>query len=152
MTNFDEVVNRRGIFAQKWDDQSGEYIPMWVADMDFRIPDPITRALNDRIQKGTFGFSFIDEGMYDTIIAYYAHSHQCEVKREWIVFVPSVMPGANLACRLAGGDIMLNTPMYPHIRRLPQERIREFVRFRFGRRTGAMRWILRPWRQPAMRT
>ena len=121
MVNFDEIVDRRGISAQKWDDQGGEYIPMWVADMDFRIPGPITEALKARIDKGTFGFSYIDDEMYRVISRHYREQYHCEVERDWIVFVPSVMPGANLACRMTGGDIMLNTPMYPHIRRLPQE-------------------------------
>ena len=31
------------------------------------------------------------------------------------------MPGANMACRMLGGTIMNNIPMYPHIRRLASE-------------------------------
>ena len=31
------------------------------------------------------------------------------------------MPGANLACRVGGGSILYSTPMYTHIRRLPQD-------------------------------
>lgn len=121
MTNFDEILDRRGINAQKWDDQGGEYIPMWVADMDFRIPQPITDALKARLERESFGFSFIDDEMYEVILRHYRENFHCEIEKEWIVWVPSVMPGANLACRMTEGDIMFNTPMYPHIRRLPLE-------------------------------
>jgi len=119
--NFDEIVDRRNIYSQKWDQQGGEFIPMWVADMDFRIPEPITEALHNRVDKGTFGFSFIDDNMTDTIVNFYKEQYNCTVLPEWIVWVNSVMPAANLACRMSGGDIMINTPMYPHIRHLPQE-------------------------------
>ena len=36
--DFDEIVPRRGTNAIKWDmDTDPEVLPMWVADMDFRL-------------------------------------------------------------------------------------------------------------------
>ena len=49
MVDFDEVIERRGTHAMKWDmiaARSGveapDAIPMWVADMDFRAPPGVS--------------------------------------------------------------------------------------------------------------
>ena len=119
--NFDQTINRHGIYSQKWDLQGGDYIPMWVADMDFPIPPAIKKALEERIKRESFGFTWIYDEVYQAIIDYYKNRYNAVVEKEWIVWVPSLMPGVNLACRMAGGHIMINTPMYPHIRALPKE-------------------------------
>lgn len=119
--DFDTPVNRKGTCCEKWDEQGGDFIPLWVADMDFKSPEPILEAVKNRMDHGVFGYTEYDWELTDTIVDYYKKYYGCEIDPEWIVWVPSVMPGANIACRCAGGKIMYNTPMYPHIRRLPEE-------------------------------
>lgn len=119
--DFNRRIDRRNICSEKWDLQGGDYLPMWVADMDFPIPRAITEALENRLKRESFGFSYVDDGVYQAIMDYYRKQFGIVVEKEWIVWVPSVMPGANLACRMAGGHLMINTPMYPHIRRLCRE-------------------------------
>ena len=50
--NFDEKIERRGTHSDKWDMMESKYgaspkdgIPMWVADMDFRPPDCVQKAV-----------------------------------------------------------------------------------------------------------
>ena len=52
---FDEVIQRKGTHSEKWDEIENLYgvpkdggIPMWVADMDFRPPDCVKKALKKR--------------------------------------------------------------------------------------------------------
>ena len=108
-------------FCEKWDDQGGDYIPLWVADMDFNVPEKILNAIRERLNHGVFGYTTYDCELLDVIVNYYKKNYNYDIKKEWIVWVPSVMPGSNLACRLANGKILYNTPMYPHIRRLHTE-------------------------------
>ena len=52
---FDECVNRRGSGCYKWDEAQEEgVVPMWVADMDFRVAQPIVEALHHRGGTGSF--------------------------------------------------------------------------------------------------
>ncbi len=53
--NFDEIINRKKSDSIKWNDKflkeyfKGEdLLPLWVADMDFRAPQPVIDALVDR--------------------------------------------------------------------------------------------------------
>lgn len=119
--DFDTPVNRKGTYCEKWDEQGGDFIPLWVADMDFRSPEPILEAVGRRLDHGVFGYTGYDGELKDVVAEYYRKYYDYEIDPEWIVWVPSVMPGANIACRTAGGRILYNTPMYPHIRRLHEE-------------------------------
>ena len=47
--NFDEVIDRSGTRAAKYDERpkkfgTNDVIPLWVADMDFRTAQPIVDA------------------------------------------------------------------------------------------------------------
>lgn len=64
--DFDTLVDRRGIGSLKWDCAEGE-LPMWVADMDFEAAPPIMRALHERVERGTFGYSVIPETYRESV-------------------------------------------------------------------------------------
>ena len=51
--DFDEFVERRGTNCVKWDEISTEgVIPLWVADMDFKVAPAIQKALQQRVEHG----------------------------------------------------------------------------------------------------
>jgi cystathionine beta-lyase len=115
MFDFDEIIDRRNTACLKWDGQGGDYIPLWVADMDFKSPEPIINAIIKRTEHGVFGYTHDGNALKEIIYNFYKKEYNYEIKKEWIVFIPSVMPGATMTCRIAKGDMMFNTPMYPHI-------------------------------------
>lgn len=121
MTNFDVCPPRKGTDCSKWDYQGGDFIPMWVADMDLAAPQKIVDAVIKRAQHPVYGYKMIGKTENECILDYYKRLYDVTIPEEWIVWVPAVMPGANMACRMLGGGIMLNTPMYPHIRKLSEE-------------------------------
>ena len=53
--DFDQVVDRRASDSAKWTYFDEDVLPMWVADMDFRSPQPIVDALRARVEEGVFG-------------------------------------------------------------------------------------------------
>ena len=58
--DFDRVINRRGTQSEKWNVGENE-LPMWVADMDFEVAEPIRQALQRRVDHGIYGYSGISE-------------------------------------------------------------------------------------------
>ena len=55
--NFDEVIDRHGTDCLKYDfgmKRKGrdDLLPLWVADMDFRLPDEILDEFHKRIDMG----------------------------------------------------------------------------------------------------
>ena len=50
-------TERRDTYSVKWDALGQRYgqadlLPIWIADMDFKVADSITTALTERIQHG----------------------------------------------------------------------------------------------------
>lgn len=121
MVDFNEIIDRKNTACTKWDKQGGDYIPLWIADMDFKAPEPIINSIIKRTNHGVFGYTRDKEALKDIIYNFYNKQYDYKINKDWIVFVSSVMPAANMACRIVGGNMMFNTPMYPHIRRLPGE-------------------------------
>ena len=55
--DFDEVVNRRGTDSKKYSVYPEDVIPMWIADSDFKAPQPVVDALVERVQQGVYGYT-----------------------------------------------------------------------------------------------
>ena len=62
MYNFDKIANRLNTNSYKWEKE--DILPLWVADMDFITPDFITKPLIDRINKGAFGYTYINDDFF----------------------------------------------------------------------------------------
>lgn len=121
MYDFDKpFINQPEWGSFKWDLRKEYEIPMFVAVMDFDTPQPILDALRRRLEFPSFGYDNSAEAL-TVLIAHYKKTYGVDIKREWLLNIPSVMPGVNCAVRVAGGAIMYCTPMYSHIRKTPLE-------------------------------
>lgn len=117
MTNFDKDVNRRGTGSLKWDKyQEHDVLPLWVADMDFESPPEVVAALRARAGHGVFGYTVPYQEVTHAVLDYLRARHGLDAQAAWIVWLPGLVQGINLACRATGapGDaVMSATPVYP---------------------------------------
>ena len=115
--DFDTVIDRRAIPDEKWARYAGrDVIPMWVADMDFATPQPILDALHARIDQKVFGYAGPWPSLVDTVVHSLERDHGWRIDADWLVWLPGVVTGFNLACAIAGepGDgVLTATPVYP---------------------------------------
>ena len=70
--NFDQIIERRGTYSSKWDNVgvrigNPNALPMWVADMDFRSPDVVVKAIQKRVSQGIFGYPFLHKDFADAV-------------------------------------------------------------------------------------
>jgi cystathionine beta-lyase len=54
--SFDDPIDRRQSESYKWREYPDDVIPLFVADMDFRSPEPVARALREYVDGGVFGY------------------------------------------------------------------------------------------------
>ena len=115
--DFDRLPDRRDFPGEKWGRYAGrDVLPLWVADMDFPAPPPVLEALGARISHGVFGYTHPWPSLVDAVVQSIARDHDWMVTPEWLVWLPGVVSGLNLACRAIGteGDaIFTATPIYP---------------------------------------
>ncbi|XBS68339.1 PatB family C-S lyase [Acerihabitans sp. KWT182] len=118
--NFDESIDRRHSDSYKWQKYYEQnVIPLWVADTDFRSPPCIIEALQARIAHGVFGYGFPPPELTELFIARMLERYQWRVRPEWLVFLPGLVSGLNLAVRgLTAPEegIIIPNPVYPPFR------------------------------------
>jgi cystathionine beta-lyase len=116
-TLFDTPVERRGTWSTKWERYTGrDVIPMWIADMDFRAPQPVLDALRDEVDHGVFGYSDPGPELAETIAAQLLDAYGWKTQPEWFVWLPGLVTGLNVACRAVGetdDDVLTGVPVYP---------------------------------------
>jgi cystathionine beta-lyase len=114
--NFDESVERRGTNCVKWDESADpDIIPMWVADMDFRVAPAIQKALEQRVSHGVFGYNIVPESYYEAVISWFRRRHQWEIERSSILYTTAVVPAMSCvikALTMPGEKVLILSPAY----------------------------------------
>ncbi|MBC7224275.1 MAG: putative C-S lyase [Anaerolineae bacterium] len=120
--DLDHIPERRGTDSEKWNRYPPDVLPMWVADMDFRSPEPVIQALRERVEHGIFGYGAEPKELREVIVARLERLYGWRVSPEALVFVPGVVTGFNMACQALtqpGDGILVQTPVYPPILNAP---------------------------------
>ncbi len=116
-SEFDQIIDRRNTASLKWEKyRDRDIIPMWLADMDFRAPQPVIDALHQRVDHGVFGYPVASDEMYETVIEMLANRYDWKIEPDWLVWLPGLVTGLNVACRAVGKDgdnVMTAIPVYP---------------------------------------
>jgi cystathionine beta-lyase len=118
--DFDAAINRYGTNSAKWDAADRALggkglIPMWVADMDFRAPESIINAARKVVDLGIFGYGHTPPSFNEAVCDWMRRRHGWDVKAEWVVFSPGVVPALNFAVQAftkPGDGVMVQTPVY----------------------------------------
>ena len=117
MFDFDVPINRCNTASEKWDKYKGQdIIPLWVADMDFHSPPAVIDALHERVTHGVFGYTAPPDTLVETVVSYLNLEYGWEVEAEWLVWLPGLVCGLNVACRAIGAqddEVITFTPVYP---------------------------------------
>ena len=116
MFDFDREIDRRHTMSLKWDKyKTQDVLPMWVADTDFRSPPAVIEALTQRVAHGIFGYSRPSPRLIELIVTRMQQRYDWAIQPEWLVFLPGVVPGLNLACKAwsqHGRGIITPKPVY----------------------------------------
>lgn len=130
-SDFDRNIDRSGTASLKWDKYAGrDVLPLWVADMDFAAPPMVLDALHARIDHGVFGYTRAPASANAAVVNYLQRRYGWTIESGWIVWLPGLVPGINLACRAVGeaGDAALTfTPVYPPFLSAPGFNQRELI-------------------------
>ena len=120
--DFDVEIDRFGTHSVKWDMMEPLFgvpahdgIAMWVADMEFRPPACVQRALQGMLDHGLYGY-FGDEADYLAAIRWWMTTrHGWEVDQSHIFTTHGLVNGTALcidAFTAPGDGVVLMTPVY----------------------------------------
>ncbi|SDI73016.1 MalY/PatB family protein [Aliiruegeria lutimaris] len=135
--SFDEIIDRFGTHCAKWDMMEPIYgvpakdgIAMWVADMDFRPPACVQKAVEDMAAHGVYGY-WGGEGDYKQAICWWMQErHGWKVDPEWIFTTHGLVHGTGMCVdtwTAPGDGVVLMTPVYHAFARVIRAAGREVV-------------------------
>lgn len=133
--SFDEVLEKRKTGSAKWDGLeqlfgSDQLIPMWVADMDVRPADSITKALTKRAASGHFGYSLFEDEAKSAIQQWFLKRYDQPVDPSTILYSSGVVPAlahSVLALTEEQDEIIIQTPVYPPFHHVVQANNRKLI-------------------------
>jgi cystathionine beta-lyase len=130
--DFDTPMERCATASLKWDKyRDRDIIPLWVADMDFRSPPAVIRALQHRVAYGVFGYTITPQELNDVVVAMLINLYDWQVEPEWLVWLPGLVTGLNVVCRALGeegDDVMTAVPVYPPFLTAPEHFRRNLIK------------------------
>ena len=117
---FDDIIDRHGTDCLKYDfgmKRKGrtDLLPMWVADMDFRLPDEILSELHKRVDHGIFGYTDPLDDYFDALNHWYSSRYGFTVDPEWVTLGACLVYGIHISIQAftAPGDaVMVMQPVY----------------------------------------
>ncbi|MBI3479282.1 MAG: putative C-S lyase [Nitrosomonadales bacterium] len=121
MTNkFDEIISRNGTTSLKYDTRQSTFgksdvLPLWVADMDFAVPEAVRRALTVRASHPIYGYTSYPESLYQSLMQWLSSRHAWIIQRESAMLCPGVVPSLNAsiyALTQPSDGVIVQPPVY----------------------------------------
>ncbi|TVT28762.1 pyridoxal phosphate-dependent aminotransferase [Salinicoccus cyprini] len=126
--DFDTPINRRNTYAMKWD--GGEMIkefglterydedtiPLFTADMDFQVAEPIVEALRRTVDHQIFGYTIAPDAYYGSIQKWFSDKYDWQIEKQEIIYAPGTVHSLNVAVKAyseKGDGVIIQRPVYP---------------------------------------
>lgn len=119
--NFDEKIDRLGTYSYKWDSAyryfgTNDLVPLWIADMDFKAPAEVVKALEKRASHGIYGYTKEESEHKEPFIKWTKKRYDYEIEEDWIINTPGVVPvicAAIQSLTKKGEGVLIQPPVYP---------------------------------------
>ena len=117
MDDFDapDLADLRQRRSAKWREYGDGVLPVWIAESDVPLADPIARALHEAVDRGDTGYAHPAE-LVETVVAWIARRHGWRIEPDDVLPVPDVMTGVAEVLRVVtapGDGVVINPPVYP---------------------------------------
>ncbi|MDS1005977.1 MalY/PatB family protein [Clostridium sporogenes] len=118
--DFDEIIDRSNNRAAKYDERvkkfgTNEVIPLWIADMDFRIAQPIIDACKRKAEEGLWGYTSRPDSYFKAVQEWEKKRNQWDVDVSLMSWSLGVVPALSAMVKVfshTGDKILIQTPVY----------------------------------------
>lgn len=118
--DFDTIIDRKNTYSLKYDfakkrNMPEDLMPLWVADMDFRVSSYIQEALMKQTEHGIFGYSDVQEEYFDVLEQWMKRHHGWQVESDWLIKTPGIVFALAMAVKAftkEGDGVLIQQPVY----------------------------------------
>lgn len=95
--NFNEPVDRSKNFSVKYDELKKKFgrddlIPLWIADMDLKIAQPVIEAIQKRAEQGIFGYTSRPDSYFEAVCNWQEKRNNWKINKDLVGFNLGVVP------------------------------------------------------------
>ncbi|MBK0347826.1 PatB family C-S lyase [Aerococcaceae bacterium zg-ZJ1578] len=113
-------VERRHSLSLKWDKLDERFgdanlLPLWVADMDFKVSEAISEALTERVQHGVYGYSYVSKDYIHVFKQWLSERFDVSIQEDWLRYTPGVVQALYHVIHAfthEGDAVMIFPPVY----------------------------------------
>lgn len=112
--DFESVIDRHNTNSVKWD-LFDDDVPMWVADMDFKVAPQIQKAIQKRANHPVYGYTIVPDELFEAYINWWDSNYGLEMSREDMAYSIGVMPSISSMIRCLSDEndeILIQSPVY----------------------------------------
>lgn len=118
--DFDTVVDRKNTYSLKYDfakkrNMPEDLMPLWVADMDFKVSSYIQEALLKQAEHGIFGYSDVQDEYFEVVSNWMKQHHGWNVESKWLIKTPGIVFALAMAVKAfteEGDGVLIQQPVY----------------------------------------
>lgn len=108
----------RKLAGAKWNYYNPEVLPLWVADMDFPVAEPIRQAIRDYTLTDDFGYPVSTgiPGLLHSVSDHFERRHGVRFSPEQIYPTSGIIPALYLGTTALAGpsdEVIVQPPVYP---------------------------------------
>jgi len=134
-TGFDDIDEIKQYGSEKWYGLKEKFgtedlIPLWVADMDFKAPEPVIERLTKVSKFGVYGNVKRTDNYYAAIINWMRKRYCWNIRKEWIGAGTRIIPSIGFAIRALtqpGDKVIIQPPVYDNFANIINKCGREVV-------------------------
>ena len=112
--DFKSIIDRHDTNSLKWD-YFDDDLPMWVADMDFKVAPAIQNAIQKRANHPIYGYTVVPDELFEACINWWDRRYGFKMSRDDMAYSIGVMPSISSMIRCltdVGDEILIQSPVY----------------------------------------
>lgn len=112
--DFESITERKGTSCLKWD-LFDDDVPMWVADMDFKVAPAIREAISKRASHPIYGYTVVSDNLFEAYVNWWDSRYDFRMSKDDMLYSIGVMPSISsmIRCLTQEGDgILIQSPVY----------------------------------------
>ena len=112
--DFTSLIDRHNTNSLKWD-LFGDDLPMWVADMDFKVAPAIQEAILKRANHPVYGYTIVPDELFEAYINWWDRRYDFKMSIEDMAYSIGVMPSISSMIRCLtdeDDEILIQSPVY----------------------------------------
>lgn len=120
--DFETLVSRKNVGSNKWDGMykiapniPDNIVPFSVADMEFKNAPEIAEGIYNYLKDNIMGYTSATDSYYDAVINWMKRRHNWDIKKDWIVEYPGIVPALYHLVKLFTKEnegVIIMTPVY----------------------------------------